>query len=40
MGVPRDGDIASPGEADKSEGDDPRGRLYGSKRSSCAATNQ
>lgn len=29
-----EGDMARPGEADKREGEDPRGRLYGSNRSS------
>lgn len=38
-GVVRDGDIARPGEADdKREGEEPRGRLYGSKRSSWAVS--
>jgi hypothetical protein len=36
-GVLREGDIARDGDADRRDGDEPRGRLYGSKRSSCAA---
>ena len=35
--VDRDGERATPGEALRRDGDEPRGRLYGSKRSSWPA---